>query len=545
MVQLLKRLGYIAYHPYPPEVCPLRPITNTISLQNDTIALQCRKINERLSALRTDKSDRVYIDLSLEELLLALQSVYSPQTEVAVIFSRYHTRCTIRVDLPGEPCNILKDALKGLGYDKIILPVLNQQIVYTFSEGCNHYDFQISVHPKISFAMSMVISMAAAAVCGMLGRFFLPADLMEGFRSLLSSVSGIILNLMRLLVVPLVFCGMINGITGCGNLRRLRKISSGLLLCFLLCMFSALILTTSLSFAIFPLKFSAASEGISVFQSFLDIVASLFPDNLITPFQNGDCVQIILLASFAGVILLMIGDQSARITTTFHRLYDALMVALALINRLIPLLIFALVTNLFCDSSFTYGALLLRALALEFALAIVWIAAEIILTARKTGRSCKRVLRSVWPITLKGFLTASAISVFPETEQALQDEFGLSREKSAFGISFATGIFGIANAVCLPLVTIFGAHVAGIDVSAGWMFSLIVQCFVYSLAIPSSTGGLLFVLSALYTAFGIPMEYLTIGTPLLMLVDYPASSLRATVTFLEIAREYTKKNSRQ
>ena len=85
---------------------------------------------------------------------------------------------------------------------------------------------------------------------------------------------------------------------------------------------------------------------------------------------------------------------------------------------------------------------------------------------------------------------------------------------------------------------IFCAHIAGVQVSAAWILLLALQCYVYSLAIPSSTGGMLFVLSALFAAFGIPAEYLAIGTPLLMLVDYPSTALRATATLLEITREY-------
>lgn len=522
----------------------LRTETTAFPLQNDEIAKQCRYIGEALASLRTDKSERVFIDLSLEELLLALQNRCGAQTEVTLRFSHHHTRCTIRVDLPGTPCNVLKDALRGLGYDEIILPVLDRQIVYSFSENCNHYDLQIAVHPRMSFTVSVVVALAAAVLCGLVGRTILPEPLTDAFRSTLSAFSAIMLGLMRMLAVPLVFCGMINGITGCGNLRRLREIGTGLVRHLLLSLFLILLLTLAVSLAVFPLSSSSDAGGISIFQSILDAIVSFFPNDLITPFQDGNGAQIILLAVFAGVILLTIGEQTARITITFRRLYDALMIALSFISRLIPVLIFALAANMLLDSSFTDGFLLLAAIALDLAIAAVLTFAEILATARKLGLGFKEVFLSAWPIMLKGLLTASAISAYPETEQALREDFKLSREDSAFGLSFATGMFGAANTISLPLVTVFCAHIAGIDISAAWVFSLAVQCYVFSLAIPSSTGGMLFVLSALFTSFGIPMEYLAIGTTLLMIVDYPSTSLRATATLLELAREYGQKKSK-
>ena len=519
----------------------MQHITHTFCLQNDTIAEQCGYIRKELSMLRTDRSDLVFIDLALEELLLALQSRYGAQKEATLVLTRHFSRCVIRVDWPGDPCNILKNALKGLGYDEFILPVLDRQVVYSYGEGCNHYDLQIAVHPKISFGMSMLIAMAAAAVCGLIARLFLPENITGAVNALMDAISTSIMNIMRLLAAPLVFCGMINGITGCGNLRRLRKIGSGLLRRILLSMAFVLLLTMTLAMIIFPLSFSPVAGGVSVFQSILDTVVDAVPSSIVSPFLTGDGIQIVILSVCTGIILLMIGNQSARITVTFHRTYDALMIALDLVNHIIPLLIFALVLNLFCEFSPTDGFLLLQAMMLELVIVAILITAEVLLTAAKTGRRVKSVLRSAWPIIAKGFFTASAVSAYSETEHALQSDFGLDRESSAFGLSFATGIFGVANTVSLPLVVIFSAHIAGIGISAGWVFSLAIQCFVFSLAIPSSTGGMLFVLSALFTSFGIPMEYLAIGTPLLMLVDYPSTSLRASATFLEIAREYGKK----
>lgn len=130
----------------------------------------------------------------------------------------------------------------------------------------------------------------------------------------LTPLGTIFLNMLKMLIVPLVFFSITSGICKMGDVKQLRQvgvryllwIAASAVISALVGVVAALIVQPGRGTTEF-LAGAEAAEAASY--NFIDNVVGWFPTNIVESMVNANLLQIIVFTLFLGVALLVLGDR--------------------------------------------------------------------------------------------------------------------------------------------------------------------------------------------------------------------------------------------
>ena len=170
----------------------------------------------------------------------------------------------------------------------------------------------------MSETKKILIGLALGVVVG-LGLAGLPDNVYEIVNPyILSPVGTIFLNLIKMLVVPIVFFSIILGVMGLGDPKELGRVGSKSILFFLATTALAIMLAMGVASVLQPgergdfpttgLEFesTATEESSNIVQTFVNMI----PTNPITALAEGNMLQIIVFAALIGFALIALGDKA-------------------------------------------------------------------------------------------------------------------------------------------------------------------------------------------------------------------------------------------
>ena len=155
------------------------------------------------------------------------------------------------------------------------------------------------------------------------------------------------LNLVKMLVVPLVFCSLTAGVGGLGDARHMGRVGGRTLL-FYLCTTALAVALGLLSANLFPVgrglgyPLPAAREEAPSF-SLADTLLGIVPTNPIQALAEGNMLQILFFALALGWAALTIGEKGAPLLRAFGSLAEAMYALTERTMVLAPVAVFALI----------------------------------------------------------------------------------------------------------------------------------------------------------------------------------------------------------
>ena len=160
------------------------------------------------------------------------------------------------------------------------------------------------------------------------------------------------------------------------------------------------ILACLLGLPFFSLRFAQQSGGAAQLDSLLQMVLDFVPSNIVTPFQTGNTLQIILLAVVVGCALLILSRQVEQVTRFVEQLNYVVQFLMELISKLLPGFIFIVLVQMIWSGSL---GVVFRA----WKLVLVFLLLNMLLLAGLTGWTTLQVKASPLLIIKKHFLPLS------------------------------------------------------------------------------------------------------------------------------------------
>src|SRR5271170_5618876 len=172
------------------------------------------------------------------------------------------------------------------------------------------------------------------------------------FATGLKFFSDAFLKLITMIVAPIVFCVVVHGIAGAGDLKKVGRVGIKALLYFEVMTTVALIVGITLAFLIGP------GHGMNVDPSTLDATAlnthadnvhklqgggvggfilNIIPTTSFDALARNDVLQVLCFAVLFGVSLALVGEVGAPVTEMIERVSTVLFRMMSLIVRLAPL----------------------------------------------------------------------------------------------------------------------------------------------------------------------------------------------------------------
>ena len=377
--------------------------------------------------------------------------------------------------------------------------------------------------------IQVLIGIGLGVLCGWLFPSFAPTAKLIG---------DTFINLIRMIIVPVIFCSIVTGIAGAGSMKKVGRLGLKALIYFEVVSSLALVIGLVVANGIKPGAGVAHGQGqtAQVTQiakeaesfSWLDFFSHIVPSNIVEAFAKGDILQILFFSVLFAVGLKQLGTSGKSILDGLQKINQVVFNILKMIMKLSPLGAFGGMA--YTIGKFGFGTLfVLGKLMICFYLTgLLFVFIVLNLICRYYGFSLWKLLGYIKEEILIVLGASSSEAGFPSLMQKLEDA---GCEKEAVGLIIPTGYsFNLdGTTIYLSMSVIFLAQVFGIELSLGQELVIIGILLITSKGAAGVTGSGFIVLASTLTAMKvIPLE----GLALLIGVDRFMSEGRALINFM-------------
>ena len=391
---------------------------------------------------------------------------------------------------------------------------------------------KITIKVKASRVRSLILTLAALVggiLAGLAIREFLPEALGKGIIDyVFSPVYTMFMNALKMIVAPLVFCSVASSIADFGDLKALGKIAGKIIL-FYMCTSVLAIAIGLATYTAFPIGDPALASSVTdaaqatiaagktMDNSIKDTIINIIPNNIITPFQTSNMLQLIFMAVALGLV-------ASALFKTFPQVRNILVIANSVCSRLTVALVSFIPLVVFCSM-----ARMMISIDLSKLLnVVVWVpviyAGDILMLCiygillMAMGRiNPIQFLKKYYPVMVTAFSFASSNATLP-TSLKQAEEMGISRRIYSFSLPLGATINMDGSCVALMISTLFMAKIFGVTVTGSMLLSLFFSIFILSVGAPGVPGAALICLSLVVQQIGIPAESISLVMGLYPLV---------------------------
>ncbi|MBO5487582.1 MAG: cation:dicarboxylase symporter family transporter, partial [Eubacterium sp.] len=245
---------------------------------------------ELLQQAEVKSKDILRFRLSIENVMEIWLRELGEKTECAFSSGTKFGRAYILLSAEGKKVNpneYQDELMAGISEGSSILATLGLTLEYHYESGQNILKLTL---PKgqAGQLMPVLLCMMLGALLGGIFEFVLPEAGTVVQEWVVTPVFDTLMNLLSVIAGPMIFLAVYSGIYGIGDTITFGKIGKHLIVRFLLMTFVFLLLAAGLILWFFPVSFGGVHvEGNSMMELY-QMVLSIIPADIITPFQSGN-----------------------------------------------------------------------------------------------------------------------------------------------------------------------------------------------------------------------------------------------------------------
>ncbi len=357
-------------------------------------------------------------------------------------------------------------------------------------------------------SLKLTIAIFAGLVLGIIFGFLMPGR-MEWAVPVLSLVSGIYMNALRMMIYPLVFCSLIVGIKGIGSVSATGKIGGQCILYYvgttLLASLLGLFLPKALGLGHgVQIEMVESTVEATEFSSILDTVKGLIPANPIASFAEGNMLQVLVFAIIVGITCLSLGEKADPFVKVAEAVNEISVKIVSVVMMFTPIGVFCSIASvIYANGTETVIAVgkVLIALYITMFLYVLIVYGGMVKILGKCGIG--KFFAATLPAALNAFGTCSSSATLP-ISKACADELEVPNEISSLALPLGATINMDAVSIVMSFMIVFFANACGVDVSFGMLAIVILSNTLLSIGTPGVPGGAIASFAALATIAGLP-----------------------------------------
>lgn len=365
--------------------------------------------------------------------------------------------------------------------------------------------------------------------------------------TIVKPLGTIFLNMIKMIVVPMVFFSITAGVASLGDLKKLRNIGVKVVglyaltsaLCVGLGLIMANIINPGKGFDLTALSQSTDYEA-QAMPSIIDTLIDMFPSNIFTSFTNTNMLQIIVFSVFLGVALIMMGKEGERLLAGVQSCANAMYKITAIVMEFSPIGVCALLA----DSVGAYGLkifgplgkLILTVYASDVILVLLMYIPMVALLAKFP---VKKWLQGIWKVWVVTASTTSSSGSLPITTSVTNDKFGVSSELSSFSLPLGATINMNGGCIYYAAAIVMTAQIYGMNLTPSALVNIIISTVLVAMGCPGVPGGAIIMTTILLTNMGLPLEIVGLIAGIFRLIDMANTTFNVTgdvVTTMVVAR---------
>jgi len=383
-----------------------------------------------------------------------------------------------------------------------------------------------------NFSLKIVLALVFGAIIGLAIRVIpLPQVVVHGLVDGVLHTGGVIfIDLLKMLVVPVVFVSLVCGVSSLQSIQKISRIGLRTFVLYLITTLLALII--GLSFAtLFNVGGQASLVTSSTFTalpalSFKEVLLGMVPSNPIQAMATGNLLQLIVFALMFGMALMMAGNSGQSVRKLFVEMDVILQRLVFIVMVIAPYGIFCLLATLFAkqgigiiDDLFEYFMVVILSLLVQL---FVVYSLFLALLGKLDPR---QFFKKMYTTMLFAFSISSSNAAIPVVLETTERKLGVDNSVASFVIPLGATINMDGTAIMQSVATIFIAHAYHIDIGLGGYLTVIVMAMLASIGTAGVPSVGLITLTMVLQQVGLPTE----GIALIIGIDRLLDMLRTAV----------------
>ena len=386
---------------------------------------------------------------------------------------------------------------------------------------------------KISLSNWIMIGMFLGLITGLILNFFVTDPYIKKI-ILMDNVfylgGSLFIKLMKMLVVPLVFCSIVVGAASISDIRKIGTIGGRTILIYLTTTALAVTIALAIGSVIKPgvglnMVAIAQSSNVTVNQTVTNTILNMIPENPLNSLASGDMLPVIIFGLLIGVILAKLREETKIVNEFFTQSNRIMMEMTSIVMKFAPIGVFCLMARTFAGLGFegiiplgkyvmcVIVALVVQAFVVYPALLVVF-----------TRLNPIKFFRRFFSVMLFAFSSSTSNATIPLNMEKLS-EMGVSRDVSSFTIPLGATINMDGTSIMQGCAVMFAAQAYGMDLGISALITVVFTAVMASVGTAGVPSVGLVTLNMVFSSVGLPVDAIAI----IMGIDHILDMIRTAV----------------
>ena len=344
-----------------------------------------------------------------------------------------------------------------------------------------------------------------------------------------SVITSIYMSALKMMIYPLVFCSLIVGIMGIGNIASTGKIGGASLLWYIgttaVASGLGLVLPRILGLGVnTQITMVETDVTATEFTSLLDTVKTLIPSNPFASFAEGNMLQVLVFAIIIGLTCLAVGQKAQPFVKVCESVNDISIYIVGKVMFFTPLGVLCSIATVVYDNGMTTMielAAVLGALYITMFLYAFIVYGGMVQFIGKVP--VLRFFKGVMPAALNAFGTCSSSATIPISMKCAEEELEIPNQVVSLTLPLGATINMDAVSILMSFMITFFGNACGVPVSTSLLIVILFSNVLLSIGTPGVPGGAIASFAALASIAGLPAGVLGVYISINTLCDMGAT----------------------
>jgi len=354
--------------------------------------------------------------------------------------------------------------------------------------------------------------------------------------SFLKPFGDIFINMIKMIVVPLIFFSISSAITSMEQSHSLGRIGGKSILIYLVSTAIAIAIGLALANIYDPSAgvehsdmFGKATEVKTQTISFAETIVSMVPTNPIKAMAEGNVLQIIVFALFLGTAVNIAGKKVKKVADSLNEIAEVIYSLTGLIMKFAPIGVFALIGWVVGTQDPDILKSLVKVVIVVISACVLHaVVVYSIFIGGLARLNPITFFKKIIDAQVLAFSTSSSSATLPITMKVAEDKLGVSKGTANFVLPLGSTVNMDGTAIYLGISTVFVAGLVGVDLSMGDYATVVFTATLASIGAAGIPGVALVMMSMVFTSVGLPIEAIAIIAGVDRLLDMVRTTVNVT-----------------
>ncbi len=378
-----------------------------------------------------------------------------------------------------------------------------------------------------SLAIKIVIMMVLGVIVGLV---------MGSKATALQPIGDLFIQLLKMLIVPLVFFTLAAGVISMDSPKSLAKVAGFIVPYYVLTSLIAATLGLVVALIIRPgmgvqgVFGSTTATTVAAF-SWKSAILGWVPSNIIQAMADANMLQVIFFALLMGVVLLILGEKVSVFSAFIKQGSHLFLRLTSMIMEVAPYGIFALVVVLVGTISQKMVVAVGKFVLADYIACFFILLIEYPTLLRVLGRGRAPVLKvyqRFFPAMLVAATTTSSAATLPSEIDIASKKLGIPETIYGFCLPLGNTANMDGAAVGQGLIAVFALEIFGIAITPALIVEIIVLGLFLSIGVAGVKGAGIVMSAVLFQSLGLPMTLLPLLAAIWPILDIVHTTTNVT-----------------